>query len=63
MADIRQPYRTLIQSRQVEKKLDPSLLDGGLPTSAAKIKPHHCHRRLLAEYLNEAWGNLEICHL
>jgi uncharacterized protein (DUF488 family) len=26
-------------------------------------KPHHCHRRLVVEYLKEKWGELEIAHL
>lgn len=26
-------------------------------------KPHHCHRRLVAEYLQRCWGDLEIIHL
>ena len=26
-------------------------------------KPHHCHRRLVAEYLQRHWGDMEIIHL
>ena len=26
-------------------------------------KPHHCHRRLVAEYLQRHWGDVEIVHL
>ena len=26
-------------------------------------KPHHCHRRLVAEYLQRCWGDVEIVHL
>ncbi len=26
-------------------------------------KPDRCHRRLVAEYLNRHWGNVEIVHL
>ena len=26
-------------------------------------KPEHCHRRLVAEYLGERWGDVEIVHL
>ncbi|WP_260478205.1 DUF488 domain-containing protein [Pseudomonas aeruginosa] len=26
-------------------------------------KPHHCHRRLVAEYLAGKWPNVEIVHL
>ena len=26
-------------------------------------KPEHCHRRLVAEYLRQCWGDVEIVHL
>ena len=26
-------------------------------------KPHHCHRRLVAEYLKDHWGDIEIAHI
>jgi len=26
-------------------------------------KPHHCHRRLVAEVPKEKWGNIEIEHI
>jgi uncharacterized protein (DUF488 family) len=26
-------------------------------------KPQHCHRRLVVEYLNRQWGDIEIKHL
>jgi uncharacterized protein (DUF488 family) len=26
-------------------------------------EPTHCHRRLIAEYLQEKWGDVEIVHL
>ena len=26
-------------------------------------KPEHCHRRLVAEYLGQRWGEVEIVHL
>lgn len=26
-------------------------------------KSHHCHRRLVAEYLKQRWGDIEISHL
>jgi len=25
-------------------------------------KPHHCHRRLVAEYLSQHWSNVQIHH-
>lgn len=30
---------------------------------AGFAKPHHCHRRLVAEYLRDRWGALAIDHL
>jgi len=38
------------------------MLDGGCPLSS-EDKPHHCHRRLVAEYLTEKWGDIEIEHI
>jgi len=26
-------------------------------------KPHHCHRRLVAEYLKDHWTTVDIKHL
>ena len=26
-------------------------------------RPHHCHRQLVAEYLNAKWGGIEVKHL
>lgn len=61
-----QTYETkfidLINKRQIEKVLSPELVDGGC-LLCSEAKPHHCHRRLVAEYLNEKWGNVDIHHL
>jgi hypothetical protein len=46
----------------LEKSLSQSLFsDGCLLCSEAK--PHQCHRRLVAEYLQQQWGDIEIAHL
>jgi hypothetical protein len=26
-------------------------------------KPHHCHRRLVVDYLKNRWGDVDIVHL
>ena len=52
----------LIAKRQIETKVSPDILDGGC-LLCSEAKPHHCHRRLVAEYLNNKWGNVKICHL
>lgn len=57
-----QKFLKLIADRQIEKKLSPDLADGAC-LLCSEAKPHHCHRRLVAEYLNNKWGNVSICHL
>lgn len=52
----------LIAEREIEKKFKPEILDGGC-LLCSEAKPHQCHRRLVAEYLNGKWGNVKICHL
>lgn len=52
----------LISSRAIENRISKDLVaDGCLLCS--EEKPHHCHRRLVAEYLKEKWGDVEISHL
>ena len=52
----------LMQERHVENKASREMLDGGC-LLCSEEKPHHCHRRLVAEYLRERWGNVEIEHI
>jgi uncharacterized protein (DUF488 family) len=52
----------LMRQRHVETEVDPALLEGGC-LLCSEEKPHRCHRRLVAEYLNEHWGNIEVEHL
>lgn len=57
-----QKFLQLIASRQIEKKVSPSQIDGAC-LLCSEAKPHNCHRRLVAEYLSKKWGNIQICHL
>ncbi|WP_414623889.1 DUF488 family protein [Calothrix sp. CCY 0018] len=57
-----QKFLQLVGDRQIEKKISPELLDGGC-LLCSEAKPHHCHRRLVAEYLNDKLGNIRIKHL
>lgn len=55
-------FLALMKRRQIEVRLKPEqLADGCLLCS--EDKPLHCHRRLVAEYLRQAWGDIEIVHL
>lgn len=55
-------YLRLIQERRVEDVLDPALFDNSV-LLCSEATPEHCHRRLAAEYLANAWGGIEIRHL
>lgn len=54
-------FISLMQSRKIEN-LDKSILDGGC-LLCSEDKPHHCHRRLVVEYLQQHWDGLEVVHL
>ena len=54
-------FLTLMARRKIED-VDRAALDGGC-LLCSEDKPHHCHRRLVAEYLQEKWGGVEIEHL
>ncbi len=61
-ATYEQKFLQLIANRQIEQKVSPEQMDNAC-LLCSEAKPHHCHRRLVAEYLNQKWDNLNICHL
>lgn len=52
----------LMESRSIEDELSPDVLDEGC-LLCSEEKPHHCHRRLVAEYLRDRWNGVSITHL
>jgi len=60
-ADYERKFLDLMSKREIEK-IDRETLDGGC-LLCSEDKPHHCHRRLVAEYLEAKWGDVEIRHL
>jgi uncharacterized protein (DUF488 family) len=55
-------FLDLIRERQIEKRISKEVVAQGC-LLCSEDKPHHCHRRLVAEYLKKHWGNLDIQHL
>ena len=55
-------FLELMRSRQIEKTVPRNVIEEGC-LLCSEDKPHHCHRRLVAEYLKEHWGEVEIKHL
>ena len=55
-------FLQLITERKIEQKVSIDLLDGGC-LLCSEPTPHHCHRRLVAEYLSQKLGTITIHHL
>ena len=54
-------FLELMAQRHIEL-IDPATVDGGC-LLCSEDRPHHCHRRLVAEYLKLKWGDVDIVHL
>lgn len=53
----------LMADRKIEDKLNPEAFEG-VCLLCSEATPHHCHRRLVVEYLNIKWSNsLKVTHL
>lgn len=57
-----QRFLALMSERRIELEVPREVIaDGCLLCSEAE--PHHCHRRLVVEYLQSRWGAFETEHL
>jgi uncharacterized protein (DUF488 family) len=52
----------LVKNRKIESKIEREAFSGAC-LLCSEPTPHHCHRRLVAEYLSDKWGDIEIYHL
>ena len=58
-----QRFLDLMDRRKIDERLSPDLFHNGC-LLCSEAKPHHCHRRLVAEYLQERWSTpLQVKHL
>jgi len=56
-------YQALIKTRQVDNQFSLDELDG-VCLLCSEATPHHCHRRLAAEFLQQQLGcGIDIIHL
>ena len=60
--DYEREFLKLMEERQIENKVDRTMLAGGC-LLCSEDKPHQCHRRLVLEYLQKRWGNMDIKHI
>lgn len=56
-------FEELMTEREIETKLDKSMFADPTVLLCSEHKPDHCHRRLIVEYLDEKWGNVNAVHL
>jgi uncharacterized protein (DUF488 family) len=56
-------FMCLMTERRIEEKVKIETLEGAC-FLCSEAKPHHCHRRLVVDYLNSKWGSaLRVKHL
>jgi uncharacterized protein (DUF488 family) len=55
-------FLELMERRRIETSLAMDLVDNAC-LLCSEDKPHHCHRRLVAEYLQRHWPQVAVQHL
>jgi uncharacterized protein (DUF488 family) len=56
-------FLQLMEDRQIERRFERSSFDGAC-LLCSEATPHHCHRRLVCDYLNDRWNDaLTVRHL
>jgi len=56
-------FRRLLAERAPETWLDRAQFEQPTVLLCSEAEPDHCHRRLVAEYLRDAWSEGRIIHL
>lgn len=55
-------FLALMEKRRIDETIARDVVDQGC-LLCSEHKPHHCHRRLVTEYLARKWGTVETRHL
>ncbi len=61
-ADYERRFLALIAERRIEDIVQRTAVDGAC-LLCSEDKPAQCHRRLVVEYLQRKWGDIEVAHL
>ena len=56
-------FLDLMVERSIETEISRDLFSRRSVLLCSEHEPHRCHRRLVAEYLNDRWGGVTIRHL
>ncbi len=55
-------FRELMRERRIEETIRKKIISDDC-LLCSEHEPHRCHRRLVAEYLDDHWGDIEVIHL
>lgn len=56
-------FLALMRERRIEAQIARSLFATPTVLLCSEATPEYCHRRLVAEYLRDHWGDVMITHL
>lgn len=62
-AEYERRFLDLMAERRVDERIDRTIFEIPTVLLCSEAKPEHCHRRLVAEYLQSKWGDMRIFHL
>lgn len=57
-----QQFLALLAEREIETAVSPTLISNSV-LLCSEAQAHHCHRRLVAEYLASRWDDVAVEHL
>jgi hypothetical protein len=61
--DYERTFLALMAERKIEERLDRALFAVPAVLLCSEPTPEHCHRRLVVEYLQKQWDDLQVRHL
>jgi uncharacterized protein YeaO (DUF488 family) len=56
-------FMDLMAKRKIEDVIDPSLFETPTTLLCSEPTAENCHRRLVVEYLQKKWNNVNVKHL
>jgi uncharacterized protein (DUF488 family) len=55
-------FLNLMEQRRIETTISHDTIEHGCLLCSEHL-PNHCHRRLVVEYLQRHWGNIDVTHI
>lgn len=56
-------FLQLMEERKIEDRLDRGQFSSPAALLCSETTAHHCHRRVVLEYLQGKWGDFKVVHL